>query len=124
MVVSNNVNKTNQVNDVVDNGLKFDSINSLANNPIKYTLLIVTIRLRGDKKYRQNISKGLTCLWESGSTDRMINFKHINPSMYKLRANQVEYSMAAGPYKTTHGVKVPFRMLDFSSRNFNTLLPF
>ena len=43
----------------------------------------------------------------------MINSKHINPYNYKLRANKVEYSTAAGPYKTTNDAKVSFIISDF-----------
>ena len=44
-VMSTNVNNTNQVNDVVENELKFDSSNSLSNNTVKYPLPIVSISL-------------------------------------------------------------------------------
>ena len=43
--------KYNQVNDLIDKGLKFDSSNSLANNPVKYPQPIVTIRTN-KVKYR------------------------------------------------------------------------
>ena len=56
--------KTNQVNDVVDNGLKFDSKNSLANNYVQDPLLIMTISLRGSKRSRKILNSGLTCLWD------------------------------------------------------------
>ena len=84
--------------------LKFDSINSLATNPVKYTLPIVTLGLIG------GISIGLACLWDSGSINSMIKCKHINPYKFKLRANKVNYSMVSGPYKITHNVKVIFIM--------------
>ena len=38
----------------------------------------------------------------------MIKGNQINHFKYKLRANKVNYSTAAGPYKTTHDVKIPF----------------
>ena len=41
--------KYNKVNDVIDNELKFDSINSLANNPVKDALPITNISHRGSK---------------------------------------------------------------------------
>ena len=43
--------KTDQVNDVVGNELKFDSIPSLAKNPLNDILPIVNIIIRGNKKY-------------------------------------------------------------------------
>ena len=40
----------NKLNDVIENEVKVDSTNSLANNPVKYTLHITNITLRGGKK--------------------------------------------------------------------------
>ena len=59
---------TNKLNEEIDNKLKFDGSNSLANNPLKYQLQLVTIRLRGIKKSRQTLKWGIsiTCLWDSG----------------------------------------------------------
>ena len=45
-VLSTNINH-NEVNDSIDNELKFDSDNSLVNNPVNYLLPIVTISLGG-----------------------------------------------------------------------------
>ena len=47
--VSTNI-KYNQVNYSIDNELKFDSSNSLANDSVNDTLHIVTISLRGRKR--------------------------------------------------------------------------
>ena len=112
-IVSTNI-KNNQVNDIVKNELKFDSINSPANNTVNYPLPIVTIRLRGGKKYTQNLNSVLTFLWDSGATDRMIKFKHIDTYNSKLRDNKVKCIMDAGPYKTTNAVKITFSMPEFS----------
>ena len=54
--------KTNQVNDVIENELKFYSSNSLSNNPSQDPLSIVNISLRGSKKFRQTLISGLTFL--------------------------------------------------------------
>ena len=40
---------SNNVNDIIENELKFDIGNSLANNTIKYPLYIVTLSLRVSK---------------------------------------------------------------------------
>ena len=48
--------KSNKVNEVIGNEMKFDGINSLANNPVKYPLPIATIRLRNGKKYRNTLN--------------------------------------------------------------------
>ena len=47
--MSTNVNNNDQVNDIIDNKLKFGSINSLANNPANDPLTIFNISLRGGK---------------------------------------------------------------------------
>ena len=48
--MSTNVNtNTDKVNDAVDNELKFDSSNSLANNNMQSPLPTVNIRFRGGK---------------------------------------------------------------------------
>ena len=61
-IVSTNI-KTNQVDDAVDNELKFDGINSLSNNYVQDPLPMVTISLRVSKKSRQTLNSGLTLLW-------------------------------------------------------------
>ena len=58
---------------------------------------------------------GLTCLWYSRYTDRMIKIRYNEYYERKMRSNKVEYSTASGVYCTTHGVKVHFYMLEFSS---------
>ena len=114
-VVSTNIDHI-QVNDVIYNELKFDSSNSLSNNPVKDTLPIVTIILIGGKHYRNNLNSVITCLWDSRDTGSMINLKHINPYNPKLRSYKVDYIIYFGPYRTTHDVKVPFIMPDFPIR--------
>ena len=117
--MSTNINK-NQVDDVFDNELKFESSNSLANNHVQDLLPMVTIRIIVGNKYRHTLNSGITFLWEIGSNHRMIERKHINPYKSKLRANKVEYNTASGPYKTTHDAKVPFSMPQFSNRKIIT----
>ena len=87
-VVSTNTN-SNQVNEIIKNELKFDSIDTLAINPVNNTPHIVTIILRCGKKSRKTLNPDLTCLCYSGSTDRMMKRKYINPYQSKLRANKV-----------------------------------
>ena len=118
-IVSTNI-KTNQVDDAVDNELKFDGINSLSNNYVQDPLPMVTISLRVSKKSRQTLNSGLTLLWQIGSTDIMIKPNNVNPNNSKLRANKFQYNMAFGPYKTTHDVKVLFIMPQFSNRKIIT----
>ena len=118
-IVSNNI-KTNKINYIIENELKFYSSNSLANDHVKYKLAIVTIRLRGGKNDRQNLNLGLICLWDIGSNESTTKRKNINIYKYKLRANKVEYSTSAGPYKTTHDAKVTFRILEFPSSKIIT----
>ena len=44
----------------------------------------------------------------------MIKRRHTKHYERKMRSNRVEYSTAAGVYCTTHNVKVPFCMPEFS----------
>ena len=46
---------TNKLNEEIDNKLKFDGSNILANNTVKDQLQVVTIRLRGSKKSRHTL---------------------------------------------------------------------
>ena len=69
----------------------------------------------GGKKHRATIVAGLTCLWDSGATDSKVKEKHTKHYERKMPSNKVEYSTADGMYCTTHGIKVPFCMLEFSS---------
>ena len=48
----------------------------------------------------------------------MISRKHINPYKSKLKGKKFEYITPAGSYTTTHDVKVPFSMIEFSIRKF------
>ena len=50
----------------------------------------------------------------------MIKHAHISPYNSKLKANKVEYNTAAGPYKTTPDVKVPFIMPYISKKKIVT----
>ena len=106
--------KNNKVNEIINNGLKFYSANNSVNNTVEHPFTIVTIRLRGSKKSKQTLKPGLICLWDSGATDIMLKFKHIKPYKSKLRSKTVEYSTDFGPYITTHGVKDPFSISEFS----------
>ena len=115
-VVSTNIN-SNQVNGVTKNELEFDSSNSIANIHIKDNKHIVTVSLRGGNKSRHTLKLSLTCLWNSEFTGIMIKCKHINYYKSKIRGNKVNCSTAAGSYTTTHDAKVPFSMLELSSRN-------
>ena len=47
----------------------------------------------------------------------MIRRRHTKNYERKMQSNKVEYSAAADVYFTTHDVKVPFCMLEFSSSN-------
>ena len=76
---------------------------------------VVTISLQGVNKHRSTTIAGIKFLWDSGATDSMINIKHTNHYERKMRSNKVEYNTAAGMYCTTHDVKVPFCIPEFSS---------
>ena len=65
----------NQHNDAIENELKFDN-KFILSSATKDPLPVVTVRLRGSKKQRAMIIYGLTCLWDSGATGRIIKRKH------------------------------------------------
>ena len=88
-VASTNLVDHDQLNEVVDNELKFDSSSSLSNNPVKDALPIFTVSLIVVHKYRHTLNSGLTLLWYSGATDIMMNCKHLNPYQLKLKAKKV-----------------------------------
>ena len=114
-VLANNL-KTNkdQSNGAINSELMFDTSNfnlsTGANNPLP----VVTVSLQGGKKHRATTVSGLTCLWYSRATNSTIKIKHTKYYERKMRSNRVEYNTAAGVYCTTHDVKVPFCMLEFS----------
>ena len=51
---------------------------------------------------------GITYLWDSRATYRMIKIKQTKNYKPNMRSNKVEYSTASGMYCATHDVKVPF----------------
>ena len=75
----------------------------------------VTVSLLVQKKHRATIVDGLTWLWDSKVTVSMIKRRHTKHNESKIRYNKVEQSTAYGVYYTTHYVKVPFCMPEFSS---------
>ena len=72
-----NVNKYNQVNDVIDTTLKFDSKPSLGDIPVKDPQQLVTIRLRGGKRSINTLGSDMTCLLDSIASSSMLKRKHI-----------------------------------------------
>ena len=46
----------------------------------------------------------------------MIKRKYTKPYKCRICSNKMEYSIATGPYCTTHDVMVPFCMPEFSNR--------
>ena len=57
----NNVNKTNQLNCAIDKELESYYSKSLANNPVKYPLPILTISLMVGEKFKHTLNSGITC---------------------------------------------------------------
>ena len=51
----------------------------------------------------------------------MTNHKHIKTYKSKLRSKKVKYITDAGPYTTTHYVKVPFSIMPYFSRIKNVM---
>ena len=59
-------------------------------------------------------------LWDSGATKSTIKRRHTKTYESKTSSNKVEYSTDAGTYCTTHDVKVPFFIPDFSRRKITS----
>ena len=76
-VVCTNI-KDNSGNPFIDNKIKFDSNFSLSNDHIKYTQPEVTFEINKGKRLCMTYANGMGCLWDSGSSNIMINLKHIN----------------------------------------------
>ena len=67
--------KKNQVDDFLDNTLKFYS-NYIIDIPIRYPQPVVTILLRGDRNSINMVTFVLTCLWDIGSSNITIKIKN------------------------------------------------
>ena len=77
-----------------------------------------------DKRHRETIISGLTCLWGSRATNIMIKRRHTKPYEKNMCSNKVEYSTNVGAYCTMHDVKVPFFMPEFlAARLYVNRLP-
>ena len=77
--MTNNIRDYNdQYNDTIDNEPTLDNSNLNLSNDTRETLPVVTVSLRGGKKHRATVVAGLTCLWDSGATDRMIKDNILN----------------------------------------------
>ena len=81
-----------QLNEAIYNDPKFDTSSFNSSSGTRDPLPVVTVTLRGGKKHRETNVAGLTCLWGSGSTDRMISRKHTEYYEQKIQYNNVEYS--------------------------------
>ena len=112
--LNNGINNKDQCNDAIEYEPKFDNKFSLSSGT-KDTLSVVTTILRGVNKHGATIIYGLTCLWDSRATERIIKKLHTKPYDLKICSIEVEYSTSEGPYCTIHEAKVPYFMLDFSS---------
>ena len=98
-VVNNNINTNkDQPNEAIYNETTFDNISFNPSRGTRDPLPVVTVTLRGGKKYIATDVAGLTCLWDIGATDIMINRKHTKYYEPKIWSNKVEYSTAAGVY--------------------------
>ena len=114
--MTENLNKyKDQSNKAIDNESTFDNSSFILSSGTSDLLPVVTVYLRGEKKNREAVVSGLTCLWDSEATDSMIKRRHNKHYERRMRSNRVEYSTAASVYCTTHDVKVPFCIPEFSS---------
>ena len=108
-VVTDNI-KTNkyQLNEAIYNDPTFDTSVFNSSSGTRDLLPVVTVTLREAKKPRATTVADITCLWDSGVTNRMVKIKHTKYYELKMLSDKVEYSTADGVYCTAHDVKVPF----------------
>ena len=71
-VVTNNIKNKNQCDDAIEYNPKFDNVFSVSSEPNRYPLPAATVSLRGGNKKIPTLIDGLTYMWDSGSTNRMI----------------------------------------------------
>ena len=112
--VSTNLVSYKQLDGGIDKKLMSDNSISPAKDPVNDLLHIFTVRLRGGKNYGRTFNLGLTCLWECGSTNSMINLNNIHPYKSKYKGNNVKYSTSSVTYSNINHVKVPFIMPYFN----------
>ena len=104
--------KTNkdQHNDAIYNEPTFDTKFFNLYSGTKEPIQVVTVSLQGCNKHRAKTVSGITCLWDSRDTNRMIKIRHTKYYERKMRSKKLEYSMAIGLYCMAHDVKLPFCM--------------
>ena len=108
-VVTDNIKTSKDKHDeAIYNESTFGIIIFNSSRDTRDLLPVVTVTLLGGKKHRATNVASLKCLYDSGSTNIMINIKHTKYYEHKMRSNKGEYITAAGLYCTTHDVKVPF----------------
>ena len=79
----NNYNYKN--NEAIDNEPTLDNSSFSLYSGTSDPLPVVTVSLRGGKKHRATIVAGITCLWDSRATNRMIKRRHTNNYEQKMR---------------------------------------
>ena len=115
-VVTSNLNTNkDQSNESINNETMFDTNSFNLSRGTSNPLPVVTISLQVGKKHVSENVAGLTCLWDRRATNSMINRKHTKHYERKMSYNKVEYSTEDCVYCTTHYVKVPLFMPEFSS---------
>ena len=72
LVTKNFKNNKYRSNDSINSEPAFDISNFNLSIGTSNPLTLITVSLRGAKKHRVTTVSGLTCLWDSGTTDRMI----------------------------------------------------
>ena len=104
-----------QGNEDINSEHTFDTSSFNLSSGTSNTLPVVTVSLRGRNKHRAATVAGIACLWDRRANEIMINIRHTKNYELKMQSNKVEYSTATDVYCTTHDVKVPFFMPEFSS---------
>ena len=104
-----------QINEVINSDAKLGTSSFNLSEVTSDLLRVVTVSIQVRKKHGATDFSGLICLWDSGATNRMLKILHTKHYERKIQSNKVDYITTAGVYFTTHDVKVPFFMTEFSS---------
>ena len=76
LVTDNIKMNKDQLNKSIYNKRAFDTSNFNSSSGTRDPLPVVTVTLQEGKKPRATNVAGITCLWDSGSTNIMIKIKH------------------------------------------------
>ena len=78
IVTENLKNNKDQSNEAINIEPEFDTSNFNSSSGTRDPLPVVTVSLRGGNKHRATTLAGLTCLWDIGANNSMVNRLNTN----------------------------------------------